>query len=85
MLDLLQANSGSRNDENMLTSSDARASRETVQAMVRELRDLAARYRVIAQREQKLLRPEELVDVCWIIALASPYRHEIDAQITDLP
>ena len=59
--------------------------KRVVKEMIRELKDIAAKYRVICQREGKLRKKSELVEAQWMLAVASPFRFTTHARIADLP
>lgn len=85
MFDFLETRADRDLGENLMTSTETDgATHGTLKDMVRELKELAGRYRVICQRDAKLRRPDELVKARWALCVASPFRPTTEAQIVDL-
>lgn len=83
-LDFLHDEADYRSGENTMICSEIRTSHDTIQEMVRELKELVARFRVIRQRNSKPRPASELMHARWILAVASPLKYELGAKIVDL-
>jgi transcriptional regulator with XRE-family HTH domain len=55
------------------TSSGTAVSRKTIEEFTREAGELAAKYRLIAQRERSLLPETDLVRVRWLLGIVYPF------------
>jgi len=60
--------------ERMHTRSSTQLSRKSVELLMTDLKELAGRYRRLAQREYTTLAPADLLDVEWSFLVAAPFR-----------
>jgi hypothetical protein len=60
--------------DHFLTTSDRLIAKETYQSFLSEMSEVVSRYRRLAYRDEKVRRPEDLIEVRWLVGSA-PKKH----------